>query len=177
MNSIEGLVQNLKNSGPKKWVGSYKEHLTSISIFLSSVKDEIKDQLLYSSGSLHLATPIIDKKTIRELAINGAYHSEEVLPISWLDYIEPELREGYFEIEAAKSHKLPQLAEMSDLKGILHNHSTYSDGKHSLRDMAIYCKELGYEYLGMCDHSKSAFYANGLNEDRMCMAPWDWWTQ
>ncbi len=168
LNAIEVLSQDLKSSGPKKWIGHFKEHLTPISILLSIPSDEIKDQLLYSSSSLHLATPIIDKKTIRELAMGGSYENEEAFYQSiGLDFIEPELREGYFEIEAAKAQRLPQLVEMSDLKGILHNHSTYSDGKHSLRDMAVYCKELGYEYLGMCDHSKSAFYANGLNEDRI----------
>lgn len=168
LNSVEGLVQNLKNSGPKKWVGTFKEQLTPICLIFSSAHDEIKDQLLYSSSSLHLAAPVIDKKTMRELAMHGVYSSEEGFYQSvGLDYIEPELREGYFEVEASKAHKLPQLVEMSDLKGILHNHSTYSDGKHSLKDMANYCKELGYEYLGMCDHSKSAFYANGLNEERI----------
>ena len=77
------------------------------------------------------------------------------------------MREGTFEIEAAKKGTLPNLVEMKDLKGILHNHSTYSDGKHSLEQMAVHSKNLGYEYLGICDHSKSAFYANGLNEDRL----------
>jgi DNA polymerase (family 10) len=56
---------------------------------------------------------------------------------------------------------------VDDLKGPLHNHSTYSDGKNSLRELAEYCKDAGYEYLGMADHSRSAFYANGLDEDRI----------
>jgi DNA polymerase (family 10) len=84
-----------------------------------------------------------------------------------LQYIEPELREGIAEIAIAKEKKLPVLIELSDLKGILHNHSTYSDGMNSLKDMAVYCKALGYEYLGICDHSQSAFYANGLKYDRV----------
>jgi len=168
INTTEGFAQNLKESGPKKWTGTYADHLTPISVLFSLPADEVKDQLLYSASSNHLATAIIDKKTIRELALSGDYNSEESFYQSiGLDYIAPELREGYFEIEAAKAQKLPKLVELNDLKGILHNHSTYSDGKHSLREMAVYCKELGYEYLGMCDHSKSAFYANGLNEDRI----------
>ncbi len=84
-----------------------------------------------------------------------------------LPYIEPELREGLHEVELARAHKLPELIEMKDLKGILHNHTTYSDGLHSLKEMADQCRSLGYEYLGICDHSKSAFYANGLNEERI----------
>lgn len=84
-----------------------------------------------------------------------------------LPYFIPELREGKIEFDLARKNSLSNLIELKDLKGILHNHSTYSDGNHSLKEMAEYCKELGYEYLGICDHSKSAFYANGLKEDRI----------
>lgn len=168
INDITGFAQDLKQSGPKKWMGTYAEHLTPICFILSLKKEQVKDQLLYSASSQHLSAPVLDKKTIRELALaNSAESEEDFYQSIGMDFMEPELREGYFEIEAAKAKQLPKLVEMSDLKGILHNHSTYSDGKNSLRDMALYCKELGYEYLGMCDHSKSAFYANGLNEDRI----------
>jgi DNA polymerase (family 10) len=91
----------------------------------------------------------------------------EVYRFLKLDYIEPELREGMGEVELAKNNSLPALVEFSDLRGSLHNHSTYSDGLHSLKEMAKACKDLGYEYLGICDHSKSAFYANGMNEERI----------
>src|SRR5690606_11949192 len=80
-----------------------------------------------------------------------------------MDYIEPELREGNQEIEWAESGKLPTLIQYSDLKGTLHNHSTYSDGVNTLEEMARFCKEtLQLEYLGICDHSKTAVYAGGL---------------
>jgi DNA polymerase (family 10) len=84
-----------------------------------------------------------------------------------LPYIEPELREGLFEIQRAKENKIPKLIEYTDLKGILHNHTTYSDGMHTLREMAEHCKKGGFQYLGICDHSQSAFYANGLKADRI----------
>lgn len=84
-----------------------------------------------------------------------------------LQYVEPELREGLDEVALAKENKIPRLVEVTDLKGILHNHSTYSDGVNTLKEMAEYCKALGYEYLGMCDHSQSAFYAEGLKPDRV----------
>ncbi|MDQ3046419.1 MAG: helix-hairpin-helix domain-containing protein [Bacteroidota bacterium] len=94
--------------------------------------------------------------------------SEEAIYASMnMQYIEPELREGLNEIELAKKNAIPRLVQLSDLKGILHNHSNYSDGIHSLSEMAGYCKELGYEYLGICDHSQSAFYANGLKVERV----------
>ena len=84
-----------------------------------------------------------------------------------LQYIEPELRESAGILGLARQSKIPRLIEFSDLKGILHNHTTYSDGLNTLREMAGYCRQLGYEYLGICDHSQSAFYANGLKPERV----------
>ncbi len=84
-----------------------------------------------------------------------------------LDYIEPELREDMGEIEAAARHQLPDLVRESDLKGVLHAHSTWSDGHNSIREMAEACIQRGFAYLGMTDHSKVAAYAGGLNEDAL----------
>ncbi len=84
-----------------------------------------------------------------------------------MDYVEPELREDMGEIEAAVKHKLPKLLQASDIRGILHAHSTWSDGQNSIREMAEACMERGYSYLGLTDHSKVAAYANGLNEERL----------
>src|SRR6202008_1506252 len=79
-------------------------------------------------------------------------------------YFIPEWREGLFE-EKIIAHYPKDLIEENHLKGILHNHSTYSDGANTLQEMASYCKELGYEYFGIADHSKSATYAGGLKEE------------
>lgn len=103
------------------------------------------------------------------LAGNGPFENEhEIYEKAGLAYVEAELREGLNEIELAKANKLPELIKYADLKGSLHNHSTWSDGVNTLEEMATYCKEnLKLEYLGICDHSRSAFYANGLNEQRV----------
>lgn len=82
-----------------------------------------------------------------------------------LEYIEPELREGRGELILAQNNNLPKLIEATDLKGILHNHSKYSDGMNTLAQMANRCRELGYSYFGICDHSQSAFYANGMKPE------------
>ncbi|HLX39899.1 MAG TPA: DNA polymerase/3'-5' exonuclease PolX [Ktedonobacteraceae bacterium] len=82
-----------------------------------------------------------------------------------MDYIEPELREDMGEIEAAAQHRLPVLVTASDIRGILHCHSTWSDGHNTIREMAEACIERGYAYLGITDHSKVAAYAGGLSED------------
>jgi DNA polymerase (family X) len=102
--------------------------------------------------------------------INGTIKSnseEEIFNSLGMQYIEPELREGNNEIDLAKKHLIPKLVEYKDLKGILHNHTTYSDGVHTLREMAEFCKNEGFEYLGICDHSQSAFYAEGLKPERV----------
>lgn len=82
-----------------------------------------------------------------------------------LEYVEPELREDVGEIEAAETHRLPKLITMKDMKGLLHCHSTYSDGKSTLREMTLAAREAGYLYFGICDHSKTAAYAGGLREE------------
>ncbi|MFM7014922.1 MAG: helix-hairpin-helix domain-containing protein [Bacteroidota bacterium] len=84
-----------------------------------------------------------------------------------LPYYIPELREGILESKYAANKALPSFIEFNDLKGTLHNHSTYSDGIHSLADMANAARELKLEYFGICDHSKSAGYANGLSIERV----------
>ena len=84
-----------------------------------------------------------------------------------LDPIEPELRENHGEMEAAEKHALPRLIEWSNLRGAFHNHTTESDGRSSLEDMVAAAKELGLEYLGIADHSKASFQANGLDEKRL----------
>ncbi len=81
-----------------------------------------------------------------------------------MQYIEPEMREGLGEVEKAKNNLLPVLIELNDLKGPLHNHSKWSDGLFTIEEMAKHCMAKGYKYLGMGDHSKSAFYANGMKE-------------
>ncbi|HXZ06218.1 MAG TPA: DNA polymerase/3'-5' exonuclease PolX [Ktedonobacteraceae bacterium] len=80
-------------------------------------------------------------------------------------YIEPELREDMGEIEAAVNGTLPVLVQESDLRGVLHVHSTWSDGQNTIREMAEACIVRGLTYLGLTDHSKTAAYAGGLNEE------------
>ncbi len=80
-------------------------------------------------------------------------------------YIEPELREDMGEIEAAINATLPVLVQESDLRGVLHVHSTWSDGQNTIREMAEACVMRGFTYLGLTDHSKTAAYAGGLNEE------------
>ena len=84
-----------------------------------------------------------------------------------LQYIPPELREDTGEIEAAYHNTLPDLYSGEPFYGLFHVHTTYSDGANTIGEMAAACRELGFVYVGICDHSKAAFYANGLTEERV----------
>lgn len=84
-----------------------------------------------------------------------------------LHFIPPELREGLGEIEAAAAGELPPLVALTDLRGAFHNHTTASDGRNTLAEMAAAAEALGWEYLGIADHSKSSVQANGLSEERL----------
>ena len=84
-----------------------------------------------------------------------------------LTYIPPELREDTGEIEAADKGKLPDLVSVGDVRGDLHVHTNYSDGKGTIESMAEAAIELGYEYLVFCDHSQSLRVANGLSPERL----------
>ncbi len=84
-----------------------------------------------------------------------------------LAFIPPELREGVGEIEAAEQGALPVLVTETDIRGVFHNHTTASDGHHTLEEMTAAAQEFGLEYLGIADHSKSSFQARGLDEARL----------
>jgi DNA polymerase (family 10) len=92
---------------------------------------------------------------------------EELFAALGLQYIPPELRENLGEIEAAEQGKIPRLVEWTQLRGTFHCHTNWSDGKNTLAEMAAEAHELGLDYLGIADHSKSSFQANGLNEERL----------
>ncbi len=95
----------------------------------------------------------------------GNYKSEaEIFKSAGIEYIPPEIRENNGEIDSARQNNIPELIGIQDIKGVMHAHSTYSDGSDTLENMAVACIEKGYKYLCISDHSKSAFYAGGLNE-------------
>jgi DNA polymerase (family 10) len=92
---------------------------------------------------------------------------EEIFEKLDLAYVPPELREDKGEFAAAEKDELPRLIEWTDLKGSLHNHSNWSDGRHPLEEVAAYARELGCAYWAITDHSKSSFVANGLDAKRL----------
>jgi DNA polymerase (family 10) len=97
----------------------------------------------------------------------GGRTEEEVFAAAGLPYIEPELREDRGEIDAAKKGRLPNLLQLSNIRGDLHVHTKASDGKSTLAEMAEAAKACGYEYLAIADHSKHATVAHGLDAKRL----------
>lgn len=92
---------------------------------------------------------------------------EEIFEQLGLDYIPPELREDQGEFSAAEAHTLPRLVEWTQLKGSLHNHSNWSDGRNTLEAVAAHAQELGCAYWAITDHSRASFQANGLDVARL----------
>lgn len=99
----------------------------------------------------------------------GGATEEEIYGLLGLDYIAPELRENRGEVEAAAAGRLPELLEVSDIRGDLHMHSTWSDGRASVREMVQAAVALGYEYLAMTDHSAAQAFIGGLGEEKLAL--------
>lgn len=97
----------------------------------------------------------------------GIEKESEIFEKVNIPFIEPELRESDYFLEKAIENKLPKLITEKDIRGVVHTHTTYSDGLHTLDEMAGAAQASGYGYIVISDHSKSAFYANGLKEDRL----------
>jgi DNA polymerase (family 10) len=98
---------------------------------------------------------------------SGIRTEPELFAALGLHYIPPELREGRGEIEAAETGGLPALVELTDLRGACHNHTSESDGGNTLAEMTAAAEALGWEYLGIADHSKASVQARGLSEERL----------
>jgi DNA polymerase (family 10) len=120
-------------------------------------------QMVACTGSkAHLKKLAAVTGPLREL--KGTFPSEQVFYRKLgLQYIEPELREGYDEVERAAKNTLPMLVTSKDIKGELHAHSTSSDGSDSIEDMAEAARERGYEYIGISDHSQNLKIARGVS--------------
>jgi len=111
--------------------------------------------------------PEEEKDSSRKAGPVEAHSEKDIFLALGLQYVPPALREGMGEVEAAERNELPELLEYSDLKGCFHNHTTASDGRNTLDEMTAEADARGWEYLGIADHSKSSFQANGLDEERL----------
>ncbi len=138
--------------------------------------EEYPFALLYFTGSKEHNVRLrgIAKKKGLKLNEYGLFNGDRPLPVTseegvyralGLSYIPPEIREDMGEIEAAEAGNLPELVQMSDIKGAFHIHTEFSDGSDTLEKMVMAARQLGFSYIGISDHSKSAYYAGGLKKD------------
>ena len=143
---------------PAAWIyftGS-KEH----NVFLRGRARE-KDLTLNEYGLYPLVDGEADRDHPVPCADEGGLY--DALDLPWTP---PELREGIWQ-KAIEEHALPVQVQPEDLKGVLHAHSTWSDGKNTLEEMARACIDMGFSYLGITDHSQTSFYARGLKPDQV----------
>ena len=163
--NLQAVCDELSASGfelldcdDSRYILKYSEVMT-VNLYSSSYGRWGNDLLEKTAAPEHLAL-------INYPSLGGDFEDEESIYKSLnLPYVLPELREGLNELD--RLDKQDKLITFKDLKGVLHNHSTYSDGLHSLEEMARHSKDMGLEYLGICDHSQTAFYANGLKPERV----------
>ena len=169
LSGMAGLVADPRRSGPFAWRGTATESGVQVEVLLVAPADFTTEVFLNSAAEAHLSEPLPGQSaTLRQWARREKFQQEEALyEKAGLQFIVPELREGLGEIALAAEQKLPHLLEDGDLRGSLHNHSTYSDGNHSIREMATWLRDHHYQYLGLCDHSQAAHYANGLSVERV----------
>ena len=135
--------------------------------------------LHYFTGSKAHNIAVRQRGVDRDLKINeygifegedervGGEEEEEVFDAVDMDFVPPELREDRGEIEAAADGELPELVTLDDIRGDLHSHTTATDGRDDLEEMAEAAKSYGHEYLGISDHSKAVTVAGGLDGDEL----------
>ena len=168
LNGCEFLEQDVKATGLFAWRGKFKDSPLKVEARLCAEDKFAGEVFIHSASTSHLEYAETGMPTLFQIAQKDKLPTEEAIyQKAQLAYVVPEMREGEFELELAKKNELPTLLETSDIKGILHAHSTYSDGKNTLEEMALAVRDAGYEYLGITDHSQSAFYANGLPVGRV----------
>ena len=168
----QGIAYNtLLNSSILTNVSQNKNHISGelkngLKVDIVCVlKADYFEQLFLSTGDSDHVEAVLARITG---SLEEPENEELIYRKAGLVWMPPELREGSVFIANAAADKLPHLITYSDLKGTLHNHSNWSDGTNTVEEMALYCRdELKLEYLGMCDHSKSAFYAKGLSIERV----------
>ncbi|SOE23250.1 DNA polymerase (family 10) [Spirosomataceae bacterium TFI 002] len=157
--------EDYAESSPFAWRGNLQGNSMKIVIHFVLEKDFVSSQIIYSSEEGHLkhVSENLGQNLFTFLKNKSFSSQEEAYELFGSKFIPEELRVGLGEFELVKSTGLEELITFEDLKGTVHNHSTYSDGKHTLREMATFCKdELGLAYFGIADHSQSAAYAGGL---------------
>ncbi len=169
---LERLQENGKQAGLELTTQSqekcadvtFAEGGTTIKVWFCQ-PDELGSKLFYYTADAEFLECFLDR-TIG-LDFKGLTTETAVFERAGLPLIEAEIREGNRSIELASKGQLPKLIRQEEIRGLIHAHSTWSDGANTLEEMARHAQSLGYQYLGITDHSQAAFYANGLKPERV----------
>ncbi|WP_367343488.1 DNA polymerase/3'-5' exonuclease PolX [Methanomethylovorans sp.] len=174
MDNVQEVLEKGTNKGSVIYKGNIQVDLrivkddafgSMLQHFTGSKEHNIKLRKIALAKGLHLSEyGPQDAETGTQFPFSAEEQQYEMLG---LQFIPPELREDRGEIEAAIENKIPRLIEISDIRGDLHVHSNWSDGKNKMEEMALAAKALGYEYIAITDHSRSSRIANGLSEKRL----------
>lgn len=157
---------DVKESSPSMWRGTFNKNQIKIEVEKVASKDLVWKRMLRNSAEEHLKLKNDKGEPLLQFVQNSNLSSEsEIYEAFGSFYIIPEMREGLAELDWIKTNKNEQIVTWDSLKGTLHNHSTYSDGKNTLKQMADYAKEVGLTYFGIADHSQTATYASGLKPE------------
>ena len=162
---LSGLQVDLRVLEKARWG-------TALNYFTGSLAHNVKMRQIALDQGLslneHALSPVDAGKTVIESAEKILCDSEEkVYATLGLQYVPPELREDSGEIEAARAGRLPRLIRREDIVADLHMHSTWSDGKHTIREMVDACVQRGLRTIAITDHSRSLGIANGLSIERL----------
>lgn len=167
LNKHEQLLHLPKSSGPFIWKGKWNQTSHVVAFHFVDQSRFWKHWLLNTGSAAHLSWKPNGEKSIEQAAKASKATSEEAFYKELgIHFVPPELREGLAEEKLAHIG-FDHLLTYSDLKGPLHNHSRWSDGVNTLKDMALYCIDQGWEYFGIADHSQTATYASGLEPNRV----------
>jgi DNA polymerase (family 10) len=146
-----GNIQKLLDDGPKE-----DSRINALPLhYHFASKENFAAKWFESTGPASFIALFSDRQKEEE---------KDIFKARDLPFIHPEYRDVFSE---SPGQNIPERLSMEHIRGVIHSHSTWSDGSHSILQMAKACQDAGYQYLVMSDHSKSAFYANGLNEDRI----------
>lgn len=163
INSMSHWKENMQESSPFTWRGAIEGHIIPVSVHITDENQFVNLCFQLSAHPEHLA-----KVNYYTSFQNKTIQSDHEIYVSQnLPYIIPAMREGRSEFDWSLKYSNDQLIQVADLQGCVHNHSTYSDGKNTLLEMAEACRNLGLSYFGIADHSQYAAYAGGLKPDRI----------
>ncbi len=144
----------------------YKLH-NGLKLRLYTGEEGVEKRLFVTTGSPGFISAFMNEFPKDGFSDNIEPGDKDIFNRAGINYIPPCLRETAGIIDRAKRSPLPELIQPGDIKGIIHSHSNWSDGSNTIEEMANAAREQGFEYLVISDHSKSAFYAQGLNEERI----------